>query len=186
MRDGGTASRAAGAVARSPDDLAKKGCTSENTIADQLRLVNRAMIQVKPHRALCRQAFPDHSNAGLQPWEICFDRRPSIFVRDLSPGTPAASRSPRAEGCSDIERRIQVSDLRRAGGDVAGESRCVRVHQQIIRPCRHGPSSGRIRSSARSSSLSSSGGRSYASQGRRGPAGSQPVAVSSGEHAVRT
>jgi hypothetical protein len=105
------------AVARRPNDLPQESLAPEDAIAKHLRFVNRALIQVKPHRSALIKDAPDGAHARLEPRQVSVERRPAIVVRDRASRAVPPSFA-RAERETYGEWRIEVRELHRVARDM--------------------------------------------------------------------
>ena len=120
------------AVAGHPDHLAAEALLAEDAIAEHLRLVHGARIEVQPQRPAWRQEGARHDDPRLEPREIRVERAPCVVVGNGA--LRARSRNDaRAEALLHLERRVEVRDVCAAGLDIRAELEGVGVDEQVSR-----------------------------------------------------
>ena len=100
-----------GAVSRHPDHLADVRVASEDAVAKRLGLVDRALIEVEPHRAGRRQEPPDDPDALFEPRQVHVERWPPVVVGDWPRRPRSRALRPCAEGDPDRKRWVEVREL---------------------------------------------------------------------------
>ena len=94
----------------------RKCARAEDAIAEDLGVVDRAVIEVKIERALRAHEFADGDKARLEHREKSFAPAPGIVVRHGAAlfGLAAAGLSAlgaRSKGPTHVERRVEVHEI---------------------------------------------------------------------------
>jgi hypothetical protein len=152
------------------------------------------MVEMKPQGALAIETLVHDGEPKLQPGDVRLHRRPTVFIDDAARRTKATFVRACRERRPDVEGGIEVRKLGRGWLYVTAKIRRVALDNERnglghggkpedrILPGTKGAASAR----AKSSSLSFDETTTSVIQGRRGPIGSQPDAISSGEQVDRT
>ena len=182
-----------GAVPRHPDDLAEKAVASEYRITQDLGLVHRAMIEVKPEQPRIRERLPHGPDARLEEGNEAVDAAPLI---DIGLGARGAGLfaahltrpGARGKGGSHVEGRVDIAKVNPSPllGGKCEQLGGVAPNEEIA----HARHSGGNESTPKKALICSSAAGhcsdgAFSNHGQCGPPSSHPATDMSGGQATR-